>query len=654
MNERAGQDQNELEEACKRFATRPVKPRMKQMSVALVLVAPLCLLGAQSRETCPLGPFELVSPRQQQKAVWHQASAAAELVAPSAALTAAATSSRRRVAPIPVPPPGPQIPTVNFIDSDILSRMRQDGIQPTEISGDEEFLRRATLDLTGQIPDAAAVQTFLADSSSDKRTKMIDQLIASDAFVDRWTMWFGDLVQNVQVSDNSREYYQGRNVYYNWIKQSLKDNKPYDSMVRELLAGSGDSFAAGTPDYIVRQLQPNGPLQDTYDNLAAQSAEKFLGMPILCLSCHGGLGHLESVNQSLQTKTRTDFWGMAAFFSRTRAQRVADPNSANTFKYNVTDAATGSYSLNTTSGNKTPRAPIQGQSAAVTPAYMFTGEQPGASEPWRDAYGRMLTADRQFARAAVNYLWKEMFGVGLVEPPNSFDLLRLDPAKLPAGQTLQTPNPQLLEDLTSSFISGGYNVRTLLRTMAMSSIYQLSSRYTPGGWSEAWTPYYARHYPHRLDAEMLLDAVARATSVPVTFSVAGMGTLNRAMLLPDPTESRNSVYGRFLDEFGRGDRDTEPRTHDASMAQALSLMNDKTVITNRVLKATANSTVAKVLASTTDPASVVDQLYLATLSRRPSATEKQAAITYLKSGTLQQKTEDLQWVLLNSLEFLFD
>jgi hypothetical protein len=639
--------------ARKRSATPNVQPRMKQLSVALVVVAPLFLLAAQPKESCPLGPFDLASPRQQASASWHQTSLTAELVAPS---TVAATSSpsRRRAVGEPAPPGGSKLPAVNFIDTDILTRMNADGIKPSDIAGDEEFLRRVTLDLTGQIPDVATVQSFTADTSADKRSKMIDQLIASDPFVDRWTMWFGDLVQNVQVSDNVREYYQARNAYYSWIRQSFKDNKPYDAMVRELLSGKGDGFTTGSADYVVRQLQPNGPAQDTYDNLAAHSGEKFLGMPLLCLSCHSGFGHLESVNQSLQKKTRTDFWGMAAFFSRVRTQRSADPAGTNSFTYAVTDAAAGSYNLNTTSGNKSPRAPIQGQSSAVTPAYMFTGEQPRAGELWRDAYGRMLTADRQFARASVNYFWKEMFGVGLVEPTNSFDLLRLDPAKLPAGQTLQTANPQLLEDLTSSFIASGYNVRDLLRTIALSSIYQLSSRYTPGNWNEAWAPYYARHYPHRLDSEMMLDAIAKATSVPVTFSVTGLGSLNRAMLLPDPTESRNNVYGRFLDEFGRGDRDTEARSHDASMAQSLSLMNDKTVITNRVLKATAGSTVAKTLASTTDPGAIADQLYLYTLSRRPTASERTAAITYLKSGTLQAKTEDLQWVLLNSLEFLFD
>ena len=126
------------------------------------------------------------------------------------------------------------------------------------------------------------------------------------------------------------------------------------------------------------------------------------------------------------------------------------------------------------------------------------------------------------------------------------------------------------------------------------------------------------------------------------------------MKLPDTTESRNNVYGRFLDEFGRGNRDDEPRTNDTSIAQALSLMNDSQVVAARVHRSNANSTVAKVLASTTDSASIVDQIYVATLSRHPNATERTQAIAYLNGGNVGQRTEDLQWVLLNSLEFLFD
>jgi hypothetical protein len=622
------------------------------MQVVIAAAAILFLAGASPKEACPVAGLQMVSPRLRQEASWHQLSVNAELLSPSATTT----SSARHRAALPPPP-------MNVVDSDVFAKMTQDGIAPTGRSTDAEFLRRVTLDLTGQIPSASTVQSFVADPSADKRTKMIDQLLASDAFVDRWTMWFGDLVQNVQVATNVREYYEGRNVYYTWIKQSIHDGRPYDQMVRDLLTGTGDSFASGTPDYVVRQIQPNGPSQDTLDNLAAHAGDKFLGMPLLCLSCHGGLGHLELVNQYLKSKTRNDFWGMAAFFARTTTKRIpnADPNNANAAKFDIEDNTTGQYLLNTVSGNKTPRcAPGSnglcppGPPASVPPAYLFTGETPRPGEPSRQAFARILTADRQFARATVNYLWKEMFGMGLVEPVNSFDLNRLDPNSLPAGQTVQPVNPQLLEDLTTAFVKNGYSLRAILRIMATSNTYQLSSEYLPGNWDEAWTPYFARHYPHRLQAEMLLDAIATATSVPVNYNVSGIGTVNLAMQLPDTTESRGNNYGRFLDELGRGDRDQTARSSDSSIAQALSLMNDPTIVVNRVHKGNAGSTVAKLLASTSDPGTIADQLYLDTLSRYPTASERQTAISYLMSGTLQQKTESLQWILINHLEFIFD
>jgi hypothetical protein len=123
------------------------------------------------------------------------------------------------------------------------------------------------------------------------------------------------------------------------------------------------------------------------------------------------------------------------------------------------------------------------------------------------------------------------------------------------------------------------------------------------------------------------------------------------MQLPDPLDGRRSPTSRLLDQFGRGNRDDVSRTNDAAIAQALAMMND-TIVTTRVRRAN-NSTVAKLLASTSDPGTIVDQLYLATLSRRPNATERQIAIDYLRAGTLNERAEDLQFVLLNSQEFLF-
>ena len=615
---------------------------MKQW-IALAVVAPTLLLGAE-KETCPFGPFDLRSPREQQVSLYHQLSVTAEAVAPS--------GRHRAVGP---PAGGISYPaSINYIDDEIFGKMRTDGIRSSDLSSDDEFLRRVTIDLTGQIPDSATVTAFLADKSADKRAKTIDALLASDAFVDRWTMWFGDLVNNVQVSANSREFAQGRNAYYNYIHDSIKANKPYDQMVRELLGANGDSFASGPPNFWVRQIQPNGPIQDTYDNLAAESGRMFLGMPLQCISCHNGLGHLDQVNVYLKGHSRYDFWGSASFFSRGRATRVSqDPNNKNLVSWNLVDAATGSYQLNTTSGNKSARAPI-GTQNTVSPAFLMTGEAPRAGEPWREAYGRMLTANPQFALAAVNYLWKEMFGLGIVEPADNMDPTRYDPNNLPSGQTVQPNHPALLTRLGNDFTTSKYDLRAILRTMAMSNTYQLSTKYTATTWNESWTPYYARHIPRRLMAESLMDAIAKATNVPVTYTITSGGTTTSAMKLPDTLEVRNNVYGRFMDEFGRGNRDDEARSNDTSIAQSLSLMNDGTVVVNRTHRSTANSTVAKTLASTTDPNTITDQLYLTTLSRYPTATEKAQAVAYLKSGTLANKTEDLQWVLLNSLEFLFD
>ncbi|MDP9193272.1 MAG: DUF1549 and DUF1553 domain-containing protein [Acidobacteriota bacterium] len=553
----------------------------------------------------------------------------------------AAGDSRRRA--VGKPSSAGPLPVANFIDTHIGAKLTGAGILPAASAKDEEFLRRVTVDLAGAIPTAAEVETFLADTRTDKRARKIDELLNSSAFVDRWTMWYGDLVQNVQASDAVRQYYLGRNVHYLWIKESIRTGKAYDAMVREDLAGEGNNFTSGTANYVVRQIQNNGPSQDTYDNLAAHSAEKFLGIPMLCISCHGGPGHLELVNIYLRGKTRDDFWKMAAFFSRTsaRGSRYTDPANPNQniIQFDVGTIPNGVYRLNTTDGNKTPRAPAAGQPNTVTPAFILTGEQPQPGEPYRVAYGRMLTADRQFARATVNYLWKEMFGIGIVEPANAFDLARL---------TAQPSHPELLEALADDFISGGYNIRSFLRTIALSNTYQLSSAYA-GTHPDA--TYFARRSPRRLSAEALLDAVTTATAVPVSLPVAGLTPVAKAMQLPDPLEARRSPASLFLNQFGRGNRDDVARTNDSAISQALAMMNDP-IVTTRVRRAN-NSTVSKVLASTSDPGTIADQLYLATLSRKPTSSERQAAITYLLAGTLAERAEDLQFALINSLEFLF-
>ena len=561
--------------------------------------------------------------------IWHRLSERTEAVAPSPA--------RRRVVN---PPKGDPFIARNFIDSEIFGKMVRDGIVWTSRSSDTEFLRRVTLDLTGEVPDAATVREFVADQTADKRDRAIDRLLASDAFNDRWTMWFGDLVENVQTATNTNIGTVPRNVYYKFIHDSIQQAKPYDQMVREVIAGTGDVTLKGEANYYNRDRQNNGPAQDTYDNLSASTGARFLAQPYQCLSCHNGLGHLEQVNTGLSKKLRYDFWQNAAFFAQVQFDRVA--NAAGGTNQAINDNTTGAYRLNTTSGNKTPRQPVNNGDSIINPAFFLTKEAPQSGESRRAAYGRILTAHPQFARATVNYLWKQIFGLGIVEPADSFDLLRQD---------TQPTHPALLTQLANAFVANRYDLRATLKLMVSSNVYQLSSRYTPGGWNESWVPYHARHYPRRLMAEEVVDAIARATNSTLAIQVASGPTATKAMQLPDTTEGGG--FRNFLNGFGRGNRDDQARSSDSSIVQALSMMNDP-IVTNRVKATAAGSTVANTLQATKDPGTIADTLYLATLARYPNASERAAAIAYLRSGDLTRKTEDLQFALLNKLEFLFN
>lgn len=598
------------------------------MRVLWILLAASVATAQEPSADCAFEAMRLRSPRE----TYHQLSTRTELVAPSAVASA---PGRRRPSQPPKgsTPPAPR----SFIDSEIFGKMVKDGVPWTNPSSDTEFLRRVTLDLTGEIPDAATVKAFLADTDEAKRDEAIDRLLASDAFADRWTMWFGDHVQNVQFAQNVFLGGAARNAYNHYIHDAFASGKPYDAMVRELIAGVGDNEKNGEVNYLLRQLQGNGPLQDTYDNLAAFTGQKFLGLPLVCLSCHGGLGHLEQVNTGMVKRTRRDFWQMAAFFTQYSRQRLSfeTPHSV------VSDVFEGDYMLNTDFGNKTPRIPGPDGATTVGPAFFLTGEMPAAGEPRRAALARMVTAHPQFARAAVNYLWKEMFGMGLVEPVDSFDLLRQDAATLPSGATLQPTHPKLLDQLAESFRASGYDVRALLRLIARSNAYQLSTAYAPGGWNESWTPYYARHYARRLMAEEVLDAIARATNVRGT---------RKAMQFVDTTDG--GPEAPFLNAFGRGNRDDAERKDDGSILQSLEMLNDR-IVTDRVNVNATGSLVQTLVKNNASPEAIADALYLATLSRYPTAKEKATAVAYLGSGALAPKTEDLQFALLNKIEFLF-
>jgi hypothetical protein len=489
--------------------------------------------------------------------------------------------------------------------------------------------------------------------------KLIDKLLGTAEWVDKWTMYFGDQLKNTTRKTQVQMYDDGRNAFYEWIKTSLKNNKPYDQMAREVIAAQGTNSydaAQGAINWIVGGRVTGGPQQDIWDQQAANVAETFLGLAhVNCLLCHNGRGHLDPLSLWAKNTTRYQAWQFASFLSHSNetATRVdASINNSPRYWSTVDEVRPylTDYALNTTTGNRPARQPV-GNERNVAPLYIFTGEKPKSGETYRTALARMVTSDPQFARATVNYIWKEFFGRGIVEPANHFDPARLDANNPPGdGWTLQPSNPQLLEALTQDFIARGYDLKYLMRLIANSETYQLSSQYS-GQWNPQWEPLFARKLVRRLWGEEVMDALAQSSGLLPNYTVNSY-KFNWAMQAPEPQAITRG--NNVLSAFMPGNRDDQDRKTDGAIQQGLAMMNDALVMTRTRASGTSTtgSLLAKYLGGTDE--TLVDTLYLTVLSRLPSNSEKATALSALRSGNRQQKAEDLLWSLYNKVDFLFN
>jgi hypothetical protein len=552
------------------------------------------------------------------------------------------------------------IPRKNFIDDAIFGRMAAAGIRSALLASDVEYLRRVTLDLTGRIPSGADVVTFMADTNPSKRDARVDALIGSPEFIDKWTMFLGDLFKNKTVSNNINRQIKGRDAFYLYLKDAVNTNKPYDQLARELITGSGDSFAQGEANWPLGNTIAMGPVQDTYDGQAVNLASMFLGINVVdCLLCHDGARHLDQVNLWGAQQKRQNMWGLSAYFARVRMQaQSVTVNAQNINKFIVSDTATGEYQLNTTSGNRVARQPINGVSV-IPPNNPFKPATAGglqSGDTRRQALARQVTGDIQFSRAIVNYIWEKFMVEAFVSPSNTFDLARLDPNNPPAAPwTLQPTNPQLMDQLAQWFQANHYDLRALMSLIAKSTAYQLSATYA-GHWDVSYVPFYARRYVRRLDAEEVHDGIAKATAIPGNYPLQGSDLLavQWAMQLPDPSEPRtNGTVAAFLNAFGRGDRDTNPRRSDGSILQALDMLNSP-VLLSRIHQNNQGSHLATLLSQTSDPQTVLWDLFLSTLSRPPTSQEITLFTPMFQQQGNRVAAENLQWLLLNKVDFLFN
>jgi hypothetical protein len=554
--------------------------------------------------------------------------------------------------------PANEVPRRSFIDVEIFDKMAKAGVPSAKLSSDTEFLRRIYLDLTGRIPSPEDVRNFLADSSTDKRNVVIDRLLNSPEFTDKWTLWMGDLLQNAQVLANVNRQVGGRNSYHEWIRNSIASQKSLRDIAFELVAASGNNFVAeeAASNFTVGGRAVMGPIQDTYDLLLYQTASRFLGLGYYdCLLCHDGRRHMEQLSLWGTQSTRLEAQRMAAFFSRVQLQTPYNQDPANPLyqSFLVSERSTGNYALNTNFGNRPNRVAV-GNIRSLDPEYRLGATPRTAS--WRAEFAENMINDPMLAINFANRIWKQMFNLGLVEPLDGLDPARLDPeSPPPAPWQLQASHPRLLRMLASALVERNYNLREFVRLLVESSAYQLSSGYD-GEWNVRIVPLFARHYARRLEGEEVHDAVVKATGVVQNYTIGGWDTpIQWAMQMPEPAEPRSNAGSRnFMNAFLRGNRDGQERSQAGSILQALGLMNDAFV--NNRARVTASTTLRDI-ARNADNAAVTEEMFLLFLSRPPTSYEMEQAVTLLArtSNATQRNTavEDLAWALINKAEFIF-
>ena len=516
---------------------------------------------------------------------------------------------------IPLAAPVDQLPVgSNFVDEFVFSNLKEIGVPPSPVCDDATFLRRVTLDVAGRLPTDDEVSSFQANREPSKREAVIDSLLRSsdyaDFFANKWTA----LLKNRRddTSDIVSNF-----AFHAWVRDSLLANKPYDQFVRELLAATGTVIGNPPVAWYKRVKDPKQQIEDV--------AQLFLGVRMQCAQCH---------HHPFERWSQDDYYSLAAFFSQVGRKPSSTRGEDMIFHRRGIAAAT-----NVKTG------------IALKPAAL--GDK--LSDIVADEDPRLRLADWMkspgnpfFAKALVNRYWKHFFHRGLIEPEDDI------------RDTNPPTNPALLAALEKHFISSGFDLKELVRTITRSKTYQLSA--TPNQYNLVDRQSYSRYYPRRLQADVLLDAIDRLTGSPTDFANLPAGT--RAVALPDNSYNRSSM---FLRVFGRPEGESVcecERVQSSSLAQSLHLINSAEMKS----KLSNPNGRAERLAKDEKPLEArIGELYLAAYSRNPNPDEIKVSLAFLTETrvnadgqpieaqkSLRENFQDLIWALINTKEFLFN
>ncbi|WP_166830277.1 DUF1549 domain-containing protein [Thalassoroseus pseudoceratinae] len=514
------------------------------------------------------------------------------------------------VSEVAVPLPGQvpaefytELPKQNFIDGLVWDKLQKLALKPSEPAPDHSFLRRVYIDIIGRTPTADEARAFLDDPSPNKRSELVDNLLNRPEFAEHWANKWVDLLR----PNPYRVGIKNTLNYDYWIRQKFRENTPWDEFTRELLTAQGGTFRNGAVTLFRDRRSP--------DELTTMVSQLFLGVRLDCAKCH---------HHPFEVYGQDDFYSFAAYFAKIgrKGKGLSPPIS-------------GSEEIIYTATRGDVKHPLTGEVLPPKPLFGEPADIPTGTDP-RVKLAEWITSDDNpfFAKVMANRIWADLMGTGIVEPVD--DLRGTNP---PA-------NEPLLDALAEDFREHDYDIKHLVRRIANSYVYSLSS--LPNDRNFVDTRNHSRYYRQRLRAEVLLDSVARITGKPNSFSAMPDGSLAKEIWT-------HRVQSDFLDAFGRPDPNQDPpceRTSDTTLVQALHLMNSRDL----AAKITSDSSrVAELAASDKPPESIVEDLYLWVYARFPSDQERQIGVNlYNQDGrTRRAATEDLLWALLNTPEFVF-
>ncbi len=501
----------------------------------------------------------------------------------------------------------------NYIDGKVFDRLQKLHLLPSELCGDETFLRRVYLDLIGLPPTLDESRRFLESTSADKRDRLVDELIARDEFADVWAARWGEAVKILGIgytphaSDD-----KAAESYFDWIRTQIGRNAPLDQFVKAQLTASGSNLTDG-PVNLYTMLPQN--TRFIAKDFAQDFAQLFTGIRIQCAECH---------NHPFDRWTMDDYYGLVSCFTGVSRKLGSEPREF--YIYNDPSAPSTKHLLDD--------RPV--------PARVIGGLEPiPAGQDPRVALADWLTARDNpfFARNLANRVWSHFFGRGIVEPVD--DMRVSNPPS----------NAALLDALAEHLVDSKFDLRRLVRDIVTSRTYQASA--VPNATNAGDDRQFSRASLRRLRADVLLDALSRVTDRDSNFPNFPIGT--RAVQFYPRIGSPTPTAGTyFLETFGRSRRATvcasETRS-EPTLSQTLHLISGDVV--NQ--KLADSRVVTDLLASNASPTAIIETLYLRALTRKPTASELQGMLALVADRSRDRASyDDLFWGLLNSTEFEFN